>query len=145
VSSTRLLHRWDPLNKINFHKYIDEAPHLLLLVRLKNGRIVAGYSNHPIVHGCKGGDNGLLLSVTTEQVFRLRAPNKAIFYDEYYIIFGNSELRVKSGENLVYSNFGISNSYFDCGQLTVDALFGEGKEGKELPFDAYEIYQLLFP
>jgi hypothetical protein len=80
----------------------------------------------------------------TQRVFFLKPGSKAIAYDEYYIIFGNSEVRLKSGEGVVFSNFGIANSYFENNHQTVDVLFGEGKEGKELPISGYEIYQLVF-
>ena len=39
--------------------------------------------------------------------------SKAITYDEYYIIFGNSEIRIKSLETKVMSNFGLRNGYYD--------------------------------
>lgn len=35
---------------------------------------------------------------------------------------GNSEIRLKSGEKLVYSNFGIKNGFFDNGNVNVEAL-----------------------
>ena len=34
-------------------------------------------------------------------------------YDPYFLIFGNAELRIKTGEKTVFSNFGIMNSYFN--------------------------------
>jgi hypothetical protein len=34
-------------------------------------------------------------------------------YDPYYVIFGNAEMRIRTGEKKVFSNFGIQNSYFD--------------------------------
>jgi hypothetical protein len=63
----------------------------------------------------------------TEKVFYIRNGMKAIAYDDYYLIFGNSEIRLKSGEGIVFSNFGIANSHFENNHQTVDALFGEGK------------------
>jgi len=35
---------------------------------------------------------------------------------------GNSEIRLRFGEMLVYSNFGIVNAYFDTNGEQVDAL-----------------------
>ena len=46
--------------------------------------------------------------------FELKVRNKkAITYDEFYIIFGNSELRIKSQENKLFSNFGLTSSFYD--------------------------------
>ena len=39
--------------------------------------------------------------------------SKGMIYDKFYAIYGNGELRVKTGEKKVFSNFGIMNSYFD--------------------------------
>lgn len=35
------------------------------------------------------------------------------YYDKYYFILGNAEIRLKSQEKKMFSNFGISNSTFD--------------------------------
>lgn len=108
---TRLLYRYDALNKVNFHNYIDKKPNIFLLLKLANGRVLGCYSNHAFVQGCRG-DEALLMVVGTESVFYLRRGAQAIAYDDYYLIFGNSEIRLKSGDNLVFSNFGIANSHF---------------------------------
>ena len=39
--------------------------------------------------------------------------SRGMVYDKFYAIYGNAELRVKTGEKKVFSNFGIMNSYFD--------------------------------
>lgn len=52
---------------------------------------------------------------------------KSIVYDEYYIIFGNSELRIKSQENKIFSNFGISNGFYNSNGFKVDVLLGSGQ------------------
>ena len=44
VKATRNLYRYDEANPVNFHSYIDNRPHLMLVVELENGRIIAGYS-----------------------------------------------------------------------------------------------------
>jgi hypothetical protein len=50
--------------------------------------------------------------------------SKAILYDEYYMIFGNSEIRIKTGSNKLYSNFGIYNCYYESKGYKVDYLLG---------------------
>ena len=66
---------------------------------------------------------------------------RAITYDDYYLIFGNSELRVKTLEWRVFSNFGIMNSFYDCRGHRVDALLGEAKE-REVGIASLEVYAL---
>jgi hypothetical protein len=39
---------------------------------------------------------------------------------------GNSEIRLKSQNKKVYSNFGVSNGYFDSKGEKVDILLGSG-------------------
>ena len=56
---------------------------------------------------------------------------KAISYDEYYLVFGNSEVRIKSQENIVFSNFGISNEFFCSRGKKVDWLLGGDKNERE--------------
>lgn len=60
--------------------------------------------------------DALLFSLDNQKTFRLGENNRrAITYDEYYLIFGNSELRLRSQENKVFSNFALSTGYF-CSQ-----------------------------
>jgi hypothetical protein len=74
---------------------------------------LAGYTEGPILRRSSDRD-GLILSLTNRKYFTLLEHNRrAITYDEYYIIFGNSEIRLKSLENRVFSNFGISNGYYN--------------------------------
>jgi hypothetical protein len=39
--------------------------------------------------------------------------SKVLKYEDNYLIFGNSEIRLREGEFQVYTAFGISSSYFD--------------------------------
>ena len=49
-------------------------------------------------------------------------------YDAFYLIVGNSEIRLKHGEQKVFSNFGINNAYYHSKGGCVDDLIGEGKD-----------------
>ena len=51
-------------------------------------------------------------------------------YDRYFLIYGNSEIRIKSGEKKLFSNFGINNSYFWSQGENVNMLFGQGKKNE---------------
>lgn len=76
--------------------------------------------------------------------FPLELNKRAITYDDYYVIFGNSEIRIKSMEDKVFSNFGINNSYYDCKGEKVTVLLGGGMHDREVDIDSYEIYQIIF-
>lgn len=46
-------------------------------------------------------------------------------YDEYYIIFGNAELQIKVSDLKLFSNFGITNGYFNPKGYDCKFLLGE--------------------
>ena len=45
---------------------------------------------------------------------------RSVTFDNYYIIFGNSEVRIKQGEFKVFSNFGINNGFYNASGNTVN-------------------------
>lgn len=63
-------------------------------------------------------------------------------YDEYYIIFGNSEIRLKSLELTIFSNFGISNGFFLTRGFGVEALLCN--PNREVPIETFELHQVYF-
>ena len=89
-----LLYRCDPLNKTSFHAYIDGHPHLALILRLKNGRLIAGYSIGPIIENTSSTEGGLILSLTERKSFKLLPGKKSVEYGASLLIFGNGELRL---------------------------------------------------
>lgn len=66
-------------------------------------------------------EGGLLISITNDISYPLLEKNKGnskinyrgMTYDAYYVVFGNAEMRIRAGENKVFSNFGIQNGYFN--------------------------------
>ena len=144
ITRTICLYTFDYLNKVNFHKYFDNHENIVLLVRLKSGVIVAGYSEGAFYPKVISDRDGLLMTLTYQNAFELKTPNKrAITYDDYYIIFGNSEVRIKAGEAKLFTNFGISNSFYDHRGVKVNGFIGEGDE-REVATATYEIYELEF-
>lgn len=114
IRKTALIYQYDPLNKVNFHKYIDNHTHIVVLIKLKNGWTCGGYSEGGFIPKHQSDKDGLIFSLTMRKFFELKVRNKkAITYDEFYIIFGNSELRIKSQENKLFSNFGLTSSFYD--------------------------------
>jgi hypothetical protein len=69
----------------------------------------------------------MILSLWGRKVFEV-GDKRAISYDDYFLIFGNSELRVKTGEFRLFSNFGIANGYYKNRGEKVNSLLGEDKE-----------------
>jgi hypothetical protein len=49
-----------------------------------------------------------------------------MIYDTFFAIYGNAEIRIKTGFKTVFSNFGVSNSYFNSRGDKVDKLLNEG-------------------
>lgn len=64
-------------------------------------------------------------------------------YDEYYLIYGNSEIRLKSGESKIFSNFGINNAYFNNRGDKVNMMLGQGKIN-EVEIENYEVHEVKF-
>jgi hypothetical protein len=58
-------------------------------------------------------EGGILVSMTNRFAYSCRATKRAIAYDDFFLIFGNSELRIRSGETVLFSNFGIANGYYE--------------------------------
>lgn len=86
---------------------------------------------------------GLLITVTKNESFVLRPNNRAMVYDPYFIIFGNAEFRVRSGEASVFCNFGIMNSYYDHkNKKVVDFLCAENN--REVDIEYFEIFQIIY-
>jgi hypothetical protein len=68
----------------------------------------------------------MILSLWKKKIYELK-DKKAITYDDYYLIFGNSELRLRSLEFKLFSNFGIANSFYNNRGDKIHDLLGEGQ------------------
>ena len=65
IRITRLLFRFDPLTETkNFHKFIDGRPQWVLLIKLTNNYMIAGYSNLALLPGLVNQGPGFLASLT---------------------------------------------------------------------------------
>jgi len=84
------------------------------------------------------------MSLTNKRCYYLVERNRrSISYDDFFVIFGNSEIRIKSQEKKVFSNFGVSNSYYRHNGDGVNVLLGGTKTEREIGVDGYEFYQLI--
>ena len=72
------------------------------------------------------------MSLSNKMSFFVEPHKRSVSYDEYYIIYGNSEIRIKSQEELIFSNFGIAHSYFNSNGKKVAVLLAEDNN-REVP------------
>jgi len=143
IKATKLVYAFDSLNKSNFHKYIDNKVQIVVLVKLINGYIVGAWSEGSFQPKMVSEKDGLIFSLTNRKIFEpLERNRRAVAYDDYFLIFGNSELRLKSQETKVFSNFAISNGYYNCRGEKVNILLGSGT-AREVEMQAMEVFQLV--
>ena len=45
INGFKFLYRFDAQLRTNFHEYIDERSNFLLLIKLKTGAVIGGYSH----------------------------------------------------------------------------------------------------
>jgi hypothetical protein len=150
VARTPLLYAFDPLNSASFHNYIDNRRHLLCIVKTAKGAVAAAYYSGVYADKIIMSEPSLLVSLQEDEAFQLKVPSattkvnyKGMVYDKYFVIFGNSELRLKISDREAYSNFGVNNEYFDSRGFNVGCILGEG-QNRTTKFDSFEFYQLVF-
>ena len=110
-----------------FHERIDEKSNLVLVLQTENA-LMAGYYSGKYAEATFMTEEALIISLTNLKSYRLNnfannprknkkdtKPVYGMVYDKFFLIFGNSEIRVKPGDKdrKVFSNFGVSNSYFN--------------------------------
>lgn len=153
---TKLIYQYDELNKINIHKYIDNKEHIVMIVQvgteaeIQEGKrkedcyYIAAYSEGCLKPKTASDKDGIIMSLNNRKCYYpLEKNKKATVYDEYFVIFGNSEIRIKSQEKKVFSNFGLNSSYYKHDGDTVSVLFGGPKNQREVPFIHCEVHQLI--
>jgi hypothetical protein len=61
IYQTKFLYSFDTLNKVNFHRYIDNHKHLVIIIKTIYGKLIAAYSESEVsINGTYRG-LGLLL------------------------------------------------------------------------------------
>ena len=141
IQKTKLLYRWDKLNEVNIHRYIDNNSNILLLIKTTKNTLLAAYSQSGFKEKVLSNQPGLLISLTNQQIFK--NTKKAVIYDEHEVIFGNYDLRVKAGDSKVTSNFGSIGSFYENRGNNVTILFEEGKN-REAKIKEMEIFSIWF-
>lgn len=64
-------------------------------------------------------------------------------FDEYFLVVGNSEIRLRFGDKIMYSNFAISNAFFETNGANVNALL-MNDNNREADLISYECYEVVF-
>lgn len=98
---------------------------MVLILETLQGNLIASFYSGKYAEKTVMTSEALMFSLTNKQCFTLNTlkhnPKKdkkdtrnmyGMVYDKYFLIFGNSEIRIKSGEKKIFSNFGINNAYF---------------------------------
>jgi hypothetical protein len=148
--ASTLIYRYDPLNPTNIHKYIDGKERLISFVKLTNGTVIGGFTIYPYEqekNEAAGRGKGFLFSLTLEKVFKQKidARQGVTTYDNFYYIFGNAEIRIRTQEKKVFSNFGIATSTFDADKVSrADFLGVRDNSNNEVDIESYELYQMEF-
>ena len=153
LSATALLYTFSRDKKTNFHELIDNHSNLVIVIETEHALVAAYYSGVLEASGVMDQE-ALILSLDKRRVIRLnnarnypnvpRDPREArvirsLTYDPYYLIFGNAELRVRAGEEKVFSNLGINNSYFNSeGWRAKDLLNDSSNDVRLIDYEIYE-------
>ena len=84
-------------------------------MKIWNGQIIAGYSTPAFVPKTNVDFNeGYMFGLRNKKVFKTKKEPtniqnqtnpRPITYDEYFLIWGNSDIRIKSGITELYSNY----------------------------------------
>ncbi len=110
-----MIYKYDTINPINFHNYIDRKSNLLLVIKLVNGYVIGGFSEYAIEKGrIEKPGSGFIFNCNIKKSYNVRSDARlpVVSYDDYFCLFGNAEIRLKSQEAKVFSNFGIAASTF---------------------------------
>ena len=97
----------------------------MLIVKLPNDYFIGGFSEGGFEPKAVSDKDGLLFSITNRLVFPLlNANSRAIANDEYFLVFGAAEIRIKTHENKIFSNFGINQAAYNSGGHSVVDFLG---------------------
>ena len=153
IRGTHFLYKMDLENMNNFHAYFDQISHIVLVAKMDNGQIIAAYTQPPFQKQLNVDYKpGLMFGVKNQRVFTLKMHptnkfNKTnprpITYDEYYIIWGNSDIRIKFGTTELYSGYGTSNCSFEergnPNQGVADFFMQNDRDAKLITYDIFTV------
>ena len=118
------------------------------MIKLANGYVIGGFSEYAIEKGrIEKPGSGFIFNCNIKKSYNVRSDARlpVVSYDDYFCLFGNAEIRLKSQEARVFSNFGIAASTFETGRDTRTKFLNiENPNDNELDLESYEYYQITF-
>jgi len=66
------------------------------------------------------------MSLNNRKSFPVIPGKRSVSYDAFFLIIGNSEIRLKNQDWKMFSNFGIPDSFYYSNGCGVNELLGEG-------------------
>jgi hypothetical protein len=126
---------YDERNTTSFHKYIEEKDNLVCVIKTVHNVYLATYYSGKYTKTETMLHHALLIALSTDKVFGLHTPTtnpttsrafRGMIYDEFFMIWGNAEVRIRANDKILFSNFGISASFFNPRGLKVNDLICEG-------------------
>jgi hypothetical protein len=69
ILSTKLIYRYDTLNKINFHKYIDGKENIVVIIKLANEYRLGAWTQGAFMPRIVSDKDGLIFSLTNKKCF----------------------------------------------------------------------------
>lgn len=112
----------------------------MFIIKLTNGFSIAAWTQGGFKPGAASEGDGLLISLTNKKAFEPKDNTQVVAYERYWVVFGNSEIRFKTQEDKIASNFGYNNTVFRTEGNSVDSLLGTNN--REVKLKTYDVYQL---
>lgn len=98
ITKTKLLYMFPRMAQINFHEQVDNHPHFVVVLRMKNGHVIAFFSVKGLAQDADYSKaEGFLMSVTNRRIFHIKLDSpaaKLMIYDPHFMVVGNSDMRV---------------------------------------------------
>ena len=69
IVATRLIYQYDVLNRMNFHKYIDNKEQLVIVIKLVNGNVLGAWTEGSFFSKMVSEKDGVIFSFTNRKVF----------------------------------------------------------------------------
>lgn len=116
----------------SFDKWLaktENKPNILVLLKLKNGFEIGGFSETPFSEQEFNKGKGFLMSITSMKKFPIKPKweGRVVKYDDYMFGFGNNELLIKS--NFVFNViFKSTYCYFQSGSTTLEEFIGQDRD-----------------
>jgi hypothetical protein len=142
ILKTTRLFTMNPAKPESFHSYIQNVSNFILVVKTDNGAYLAAISEGSYAKK-EAGRRGLLLSLSNQKAFQLQKGKQALTFDESFLIFGNTDLRLDPKDMSVVSSLGSVRGYYSSPEGSYRELLGT-KEERKAKVAGLEVYEDQF-